>query len=81
MIVACMAGVVAVALDAVRQERRDSGGGWRSNDVDFFIGGAKRLANPMARTLGGEIFRGGDGHSHGYTAAHVWHEVLVPLAE
>ena len=42
---------------------------------------SKRFANPMARALGGEVLRRRDGHAHGDAAAHVRHEVVVPLAK
>jgi len=81
MIVACVTGVVAVAFYAVDEQRRNPAGGRRSDDVDSLIRGAHGLANAMARALGSEIFGCGDRHAHGYTAGHVGHVILVPLAK
>src|SRR4029077_12819036 len=81
MIVARVAGVVAIAFYAVYEERRDSGGSRRCDDVDFLIRGAHGFANPVARALGGEIFGCGDCHTHSDAPAYVRHVVLVPFAK
>ena len=81
MIVTRMASVVAIAFYAVDEERRNSAGGRRGDDIDVFVCCTHGFANLVARALGGEIFGSGDRHAHGYAAGDVGHVILVSLTK